>query len=210
VPDKLNSKMALNRSEEAAGLLSRIRILTALFMLGIVVSGLTAFPLEWELDTLCRWLGVPGQAPATAYSGLTFWLVTVRNALDATYLAYPFIAYGTDWLAFGHVMIAIAFVGAWRDPVRNVWLYQFGLIACALVVPTALLCGPLRGIPFYWRLIDCLFGVVGSLPLLVILGWVRRLEELVSYVQDAGCKGVQLVQEQPRCDTLSSFLFRIK
>jgi hypothetical protein len=37
---------------------------------------------------------------------------------------FPFVTYGTDWLAFGHFVIALAFVGALRDPVRNRWLYQ--------------------------------------------------------------------------------------
>ena len=49
--------------------------------------------------------------------------------------------YSTDWLAFGHFVIAIAFVGALRDPVRNRWLFDFGLIACVLVVPYAVVFG---------------------------------------------------------------------
>jgi hypothetical protein len=47
----------------------------------------------------------------------------------------PFLYYGTDWLAFGHFAIALAFVGALIDPVRNQWLFNFGLMACMLVVP---------------------------------------------------------------------------
>ena len=39
----------------------------------------------------------------------------------------------------------------------------------------ALLCGPLRGIPFGWRLIDCSFGVLGAVPLLYCLRLTRRL-----------------------------------
>ena len=176
--DKLKSAMEQKTSDEQTRLLRKIRMLTALFMAGIVVSGVTAFPLQWELDLLCRWRGVPDAALPAAYTGLTFWLVTVRDGLHATYRDYPFMAYGTDWLAFGHIVIAIAFVGAWRDPVRNVWIYQFGLIACALVIPVALICGPLRGIPIYWRMIDCSFGVVGAVPLVVLLGWAGRLERL--------------------------------
>lgn len=62
-------------------------------------------------------------------------------------------------------MIALAFVGAWRDPVRKRWLFDFGLIACALVIPYALIFGGVRGIPMYWRLIDGSFGVFGAVPL---------------------------------------------
>lgn len=88
----------------------------------------------------------------------------VREGLRETNAHYPFLAYGTDWLAFGHVVIAIAFLGALRDPVRNIWLFNFGLIACVLVVPWALVFGALRGIPIQWRLIDCSFGVIGFIP----------------------------------------------
>ncbi len=63
------------------------------------------------------------------------------------------------------IVIAVAFVGPLRDPVRNLWVVEFGMIACVLVVPLALICGPLRGIPFFWRLIDCSFGVLGIIPL---------------------------------------------
>lgn len=88
------------------------------------------------------------------------------------------MAYGTDWLAFGHFVIAIAFVGAVRDPVRNRWLYLFGMISCVLVIPYAMVCGAARGIPFYWRLIDCSFGVFGFVPLWFCWRWTRELEFL--------------------------------
>ncbi|SCF41963.1 hypothetical protein [Micromonospora mirobrigensis] len=32
--------------------------------------------------------------------------------------------YGTDWLAFAHLVLAVAFWGPLRDPVRNVWVVQ--------------------------------------------------------------------------------------
>ena len=58
-----------------------------------------------------------------------------------------FSAYGTDWLAFGHFVIALFFVGAWRDPVRHVWILHAGLIACR-VIPLALICGAIRAFRF--------------------------------------------------------------
>jgi hypothetical protein len=78
-------------------------------------------------------------------------------------------------LAFAHLVIAIFFIGAWIDPVRNVWVLQAGLIACVLVIPLALIAGAARQIPVGWRLIDCSFGVFGSLPLIYALRIVRRL-----------------------------------
>jgi len=50
------------------------------------------------------------------------------------------------------------------NPVRNSWLFTFGMIACVMVAPYALVMGGLRGIPIYWRLIDCSFGIFGIIP----------------------------------------------
>jgi hypothetical protein len=91
----------------------------------------------------------------------------VHNGIVATNRDYPFIAYGTDWLAFAHLVIAVAFWGPLKDPVRNVWLVQFGMIGCAAVVPMALIAGAARGIPWWWQLIDMSFGAVGIIPLLI-------------------------------------------
>ncbi len=82
------------------------------------------------------------------------------------------------WLIFFIVsllVIAIAFVGPLRDPVRNIWVVEFGLIACVLILPLALVCGPWRGIPFFWQVIDCSFGVFGSVPLLLVRRDILKL-----------------------------------
>jgi hypothetical protein len=161
----------------------RIRVLTLVVIVGLVVSGATALPLEWELTLAARALAAEaGAAPATN-SSLTRWIVRVRDGLKETYAKHPFVAYGTDWLAFGHFVIAIAFIGAWRDPVRNAWLFTFGLVACSLVVPYALVLGALRGLPIYWRLIDGSFGVAGFVPLWCCRRYVQELER--------GCGGAQ-------------------
>jgi len=155
--------------------LRRIRAILVFFVVALVVAGLTAFPLRWELDVLARLLGVAPGAPPAAYTGLAHWIATVRQALHETYARYPLIAYGTDWLAFAHIVIGAAFIGAVRDPVRNLWVITWGMIACVLVVPLALVCGPLRGIPFYWQLIDCSFGVFGIIPLWLARRWTVEL-----------------------------------
>lgn len=151
----------------------RIRWWLGLFLLGLVVSGVTAIPLAWELDILARLIG-------TGDSSLVQWIGRVRGGLHDTYARYPFLAYGTDWLAFGHLMIAVAFLGPLRDPVRNRWVLTFGMIACVCVVPWALVFGPLRGIPFFWRLIDCSFGIVGIVPLWLCRRDIDALERIES------------------------------
>jgi len=159
-------------------LLNRIRILLVLFIAGLVLSGLTAFPLERELVLLNHYFGVASVAPIGAEPALHTWLRRVLVGIVDTNHNYPFLAYGTDWLAFGHLAIAVAFLGPLRDPVRNKWVLVFGVIACAGVIPLALIAGQVRGIPFYWRLIDMSFGVFGALPLLLCLHYVRRLEHM--------------------------------
>jgi hypothetical protein len=161
-----------------AQLLRRCRIALTLFIIGLVISGVTAFPLLWEMRVLCDWLGVGPAASPAGYEGLRWWILTVRRGLEEMYAAHPWIAYGTDWLAFAHLVLAVFFIGPWRDPVRNVWVLHAGLASCLLVLPLALLCGPLRGIPLGWRLIDCSFGVIGSIPLLYCLKLTRRLAAL--------------------------------
>ena len=81
-------------------------------------------------------------------SGIAHWIDEVHSALHETGLHYPFLAYGTDWLAFAHLVLAIVFLGPLRDPIRNKWVLQFGVIACIAVVPLALIAGPLRDISF--------------------------------------------------------------
>ena len=152
--------------------LRSIRIWLAIFIVGLVLSGVTAFPLETELAALLSF--VRGHSFAT---GLIPWLERVHEALATTNSRYPFLAYGTDWLAFAHLVIAIVFVGPFVDPIRNKWVVQFGLIACAGVIPLAFIAGSIRGIPFYWRLIDCSFGIFGAIPLVIVLKNIRQLEK---------------------------------
>jgi hypothetical protein len=167
----------MNKREK---LVRRIRTLIAAFMVGLVLSGLTAFPLPQELEILARILGASPNATPAEYTGLTHWIVTVRNALRETGAKFPFLAYGYDWLDFAHLVIAALFSGPLHEPVRNKWILDWGLIACAAIIPLALICGPLRGIPFGWRLIDCSFGIVGAIPLLLCRKYVGELEELES------------------------------
>lgn len=148
----------------------RVRILLWIFIAGLVISGATALPLETELNILTNRVG--------GNSGLAHWFSRVRDGLVETNAKYPFIAYGTDWLAFAHFVIAVAFIGPLRDPVKNIWVIEFGMIACALIVPFALVMGGVRGIPFGWRLIDCSFGVLGMIPLWLCRRQIERLARI--------------------------------
>ncbi|GHV43859.1 hypothetical protein FACS1894180_4210 [Bacteroidia bacterium] len=158
-----------------------IRLLTLFFMAALVLSGVTAFPLETELRFLTGLLSISPNVPPETYTGLHFWLARVLQALIETNKTYPFLAYGTDWLAFAHIVIAVLFIGFFAKPVRNQWIIYFGMIACAGIIPLALICGHLRGIPFYWQMIDCSFGIFGFVPLYFLYILVKKLEKMTNY-----------------------------
>lgn len=157
----------------------RIRALTTIFIAGLVISGATAIPVVREVEWLVNVSGAkelarPGSAPVASWAE---WLTRVQAALHSVADHHPFLFYGTDWLAFGHFVVALAFIGAIRDPVRNIWLFTFGMITCTLLVPYAFLFGAIRGIPIWWRLIDCSFGLVGIIPIWLCRNWSRELTE---------------------------------
>jgi hypothetical protein len=149
----------------------RIKLLLILFIVFLILSGLTAFPLEWELSILVN---------ATQHSPefLRQWFLTVYEALKYTNTHYPFISYGSDWLGFSHIVIAVAFYGPLKDPIKNSWILEFGMIACILIFPTAFICSYIRHIPLYWTFIDCSFGVIGFIPLYYCRKLILQLETL--------------------------------
>ncbi len=143
----------------------QVRVMIFLFMVGLVLSGITAFPIQWQLTLAHDWITSWGRNNV-----LSEWLDRVYQGVTESYGKYPFIAYGTDWLAFAHLVIAVVFIGPLRDPVKNIWVIEFGMIACIGVFPLALIAGSIREIPLFWQLIDCSFGVVGG----ILLYWCYR------------------------------------
>jgi len=161
--------------------LRSIRVWISIFITGLLLSGITAFPLVHETAWLAAFLHAHPILP----DEIILWIHRVHDALMDESVRYPFLAYGTDWLAFAHLVLAVLFLGPLRDPIRNKWVLQFGVIACAGVIPLALIAGPIRHIPFGWRLIDCSFGVFGVIPLLIVLRKTARLETAEAAVASA-------------------------
>ena len=154
--------------------LFRVRALLVFFMIGLALSGLSAVPLQWELDILKPLFGA-GSPVSRFFPAASIWIDQVYQGVKNGYGLYPFLAYGTDWLAFGHVAIALAFIGPVREPIKNLWVVEFGMIICVLVLPWTLVFGPLRGIPFFSMLVDMSFGVVGIIPLWFARRGILRL-----------------------------------
>jgi hypothetical protein len=152
--------------------LKQIRHWIIFFMIVLFLSGLSAIPLESELAFLSRCFS------PTNMIGL--WIKKVYIAIFHTNKQYPFLAYGYDWLAFAHFVLAILFIGPLKDPVRNKWVIEFGMIACLLIIPFAFIAGHFRDIPVGWRLIDCAFGVVGLIPLSICLSKITQVEKIIN------------------------------
>jgi hypothetical protein len=145
-----------------------IRNWLKVFILSLFISGLTAIPVEEELTYIIRHFPFDGTIKG--------WLEEVLIGVQQTGRDYPFLFYGYDWLAFAHFVLAILFIGPFRNPVKNKWVIEFGIIACILIIPFALIAGHFRSMPFWWRIIDCLFGIIGLVPLIICLKNIKKLE----------------------------------
>jgi len=83
----------------------RFRILIAFFIFTLTVSGLTAIPLQQELKVIMSLFG-DNSILGSMFPALASWLGRINEGVQNGYGQYPFLAYGTDWLAFGHIVIA--------------------------------------------------------------------------------------------------------
>ncbi len=143
---------------------------TIFFIIALVISGITAIPVKQEIDWLLK-------SEFIASGFVRDWLIVVQSDLNAT---PGHILYGFDWLAFAHIVIAIAFIGVLRNPVRNIWVIEFGMLACISILPFAFIMGEMREIPLWWCVIDCSFGIFGMIPLWIVWRKIKMLERLLS------------------------------
>ncbi len=150
--------------------LRRAKWMLAIVAFGLLAAGVTVWPAVWELKTAVRL--VWGDAAPTG--AVHRFLLEVILAIESVKAEHPFLLYAGDWLAFAHIVLAILFAGAVRDPVRNVWIVQCGLIMCLGVPILAGVCIPLRGLPWQWFLVDSAFAPAAALPLWIALGDIKR------------------------------------
>ena len=155
-------------------LLRRARLCLVLFIIGLALSGLSAILMEPTVKFV-EGIAGDGSRIGAASPELAAWITDVYHGVRNTGREYPFLFYGTDWLAFGHLAIAVIFLAPLRRPARNLPIIHAGMIACLLVIPWALFFGPIRDVPFFWQLIDCSFGVAGLIALLFARRYTRKL-----------------------------------
>ena len=154
--------------------MNRAKWMLGIVVLGLFLSAVTIWPAVPELKFAVQlaW----GDGPPSPGSTLHAFILKAIEGLETMDRQYPFMLYAHDWLAFAHIVLAILFAGAIKDPVRNKWIVQCGLIMCALVPVLAGICIPLRGIPFCWFWIDAAFAPAAAVPLLVALRDIHRIE----------------------------------
>ena len=102
--------------------MKRIRRLTILLQLGLLIAGLTAFWIPEGVNFLVNGTRL-GE-----FIQQEQWLQHVNRGIQEVNNTYPFIWYGTDWMVFAHILFAILFYGLYKNPVRNKWLVQFGFL----------------------------------------------------------------------------------
>lgn len=143
------------------------------FVIMLILSGITAFPVYTEM----KWL--MDQHFFSSDSMLGAWLYKVWLAVADMNDKHHFLFYGYDWLAFAHIIIGMAFIGPLKDPIRNKWIIDWGILSCIAVLPLAFIAGSIRSIPWFHILIDCSFGVIGIFPLMLVRKWIRQLEHVL-------------------------------
>ncbi len=160
---------------------TRARWMLAIVAFGLFVSGVTIWPAIPELKAAVHL--VWGDGPA--YGALHAFVLRAIAGLEEMNAGYPFMLYAHDWLAFAHIGLAILFAGATRDPVRNKWIVQCGLILCGLIPVLAGICVPLRGLPWQWFWIDTAFAPAAALPLWIAYRDIEHLERAASPARPA-------------------------
>ena len=106
------------------------------------------------------------------------WINKVWLGVEDVNNKKSFLFYGYDWMAFAHIVIGTAFIGPFRDPVRNKWVITWAMLACFGVFPLAVIAGNVRDIPWFHIVIDCCFGAFGLIPLGIVRRWIRQLEQI--------------------------------
>lgn len=152
--------------------LKRARVMLGIVAFGMLVSGVTVWPAVPGLKLAVRL--VWGSAEATGV--LHAFVLRAIEGLEHVQSDYPFMLYAHDWLAFAHIMLALLFAGAIKDPVRNIWIVQCGLVMCASIPLLAGICIPIRGLPSCWFWIDFAFAPAAAWPLWIALKDIRKAE----------------------------------
>lgn len=164
--------------------LRKIRFILILFFLGILFGLHTVVFVEIETAFFVKHLG-RDTLTGEKLPMVSAWIEQLHYDITESYKAYPVMAYCMDWLSYACVVFALFIIGAINDPVRNIWIIQVYMIACILAALLPFAAGPLRGIPVFWRCIDCSFGIIGFILLFYAYRLTRQLQDCRSEIHKA-------------------------
>lgn len=152
------------------------RLMLGIVAAGLLASGITCYFLKWEVSTTLDivWNRTPDRIPLMEGEYELF--VKVEKGLVDIGRNFPEFFLGTDWLGFAHIVLAILFIGAIRDPVRNVWIVQFGMISAVMVVIAAFIFGHMRGLPPIHYFVDASFGFCAFIPLYLAYRRIKLID----------------------------------
>lgn len=146
----------------------QIKLVIIITIVGLLLNGASAIPLRTEMNILLSYSGLFPQF-------VQDWWAYVNKGVIETSEKYNFMRYGFDWLGFAHLLIAIAFIGPLRDPVKNQWVVQWGMIAAALSIVMAFGWERVRNIPVWWSLIDAGIAYAAFVLLWICNRWIQKL-----------------------------------
>ncbi|MES2590030.1 MAG: hypothetical protein V4622_13710 [Bacteroidota bacterium] len=144
----------------------KINLLLTSFIILLILSGITAFPIKSEIEFLYK---IKDSFPEFISLWISQLNVIIQNTPNV-------VLYGTDWLAFAHIIIALFFIPLFKNPIQHQINLKIGMLACIFVFPLAFICGPIRGIPFFHQIIDCSFGIIGFAFLYYINSLINTLK----------------------------------
>ena len=148
---------------------NQIKLVIVITIIGLLLNGFSAVPLRTEMRLL-----LSGSDSFPQF--LQDWWLYVNQGVLETSDKYNFMRYGFDWLGFAHLLIAIAFIGPLRDPVKNQWVVQWGMIAAALSIAMAFGWERMRNIPVWWSFIDAGISYAAFVLLWICNRWIQQLK----------------------------------
>lgn len=154
----------------------KIKAAIIITIIGLLLNGISAIPLGTELNILLS-------NEQTLPKFLSDWLTYVAKGVHDTTAHYGFMRYGFDWLAFAHLLIAIAFIGPLKDPIKNEWVVQWGMIASALSILMAFGWERMRSIPLWWSGVDASVAAIAFIILWLCNKWIGELKKVIATMQ---------------------------
>lgn len=165
-----------------ASLLSRIRLVLAIAIVCLILGSLATLAAPHTISVVLSILSrMEIATPDTSHSFR--WLQHIQLQLGRDSDLHPMLHFCADLFAFVQLVFALALIGPLRNPIRNQWVIQFGILACCGLIPVALILGPWHGLPMAWRLVSCGAALCGIVTLMLCRHYITLYENVIESVR---------------------------